>query len=77
MAETGGRMKVSTMGLALCFALSPLAAGAMVQRREILRQIQRQAAPIAAIGFVDVISIADGSHGRMPDPGYNDSNDHS
>jgi hypothetical protein len=45
-------MKLSTMSLVLCFAVAPIAARAMVQHRDVLHRVQRQAMPICAIAFI-------------------------
>jgi hypothetical protein len=42
-------MKLSTMYLALCFALAPVAARAMVQHRDTLHELRRHAVTATAI----------------------------
>jgi hypothetical protein len=76
LAETGDRMKLSTMCLPLCFALSPFAARAMAQRRDVLRQMQRQAMPISAIVFPATAKLGDDYGGLLRNCSNIDSNNH-
>ncbi|MBV8797181.1 MAG: hypothetical protein JO136_19770 [Hyphomicrobiales bacterium] len=48
-------MKLSTIYLWFCFALSPFAARAMIQHRDVLHQLQRYTIPIMAAAPVPVV----------------------
>ena len=55
-------MKFSTMSLALCFALAPLAAHATAQHHYALhhaQQVQRYAIPMAATALVPAVKVDD------------------
>jgi hypothetical protein len=67
-------MKLSTMSLVLCFAVAPVAARAMVQHRDVLHRVQRQALPIAAIAFVLAAKLDDDSVGWIRNRGEVGSN---
>jgi hypothetical protein len=45
-------MKLSTVYLLVCFALSPFAARAMLQHRDVLERAKRQAIPMVAVTFL-------------------------
>jgi hypothetical protein len=55
-------MKLSTMSLALCFALAPFAARAMVQHRDVLHQMQQRAIPMIATASVPAVKLDDDSN---------------
>jgi hypothetical protein len=57
-------MRLSTVSIALCFALAPFAARAMVQHRDVLHQLQRKAIPITAAALVPAVKLDDESDGR-------------
>jgi hypothetical protein len=56
-------MKLSTICLALCFALAPFAARAMVQHRHVLHETQRHAIPMTATAAVPAVKLDDDSDG--------------
>lgn len=59
-------MKLSTMILAMCFALGSFAARAMVQHRDVLHQMQqeqRHAIPMTATASVPAVKPDDDSDG--------------
>jgi hypothetical protein len=60
------KMKLSTMSLALCFALVPFAANATVQHHRVLHHAQhsqRYAIPMAATALVPAVKVNDDSDG--------------
>ena len=59
-------MKLSTISLALCFALAPFAAQAKVDqvpRHHTLHQMERYAIPQTATAFVPAVKLDDDSDG--------------
>jgi len=59
-------MKLSTIILAMCFALAPLAAHATAQHHHALhhvQQAQRPAIPMAATALVPAVKVDDDSDG--------------
>jgi hypothetical protein len=50
-------MKLSTMYLAACFALAPIAARAMIQHRDVLYAMQRYAIPMSESASVPTIML--------------------
>jgi hypothetical protein len=63
-------MKLSTMILALCFALAPFEARAMVQHRDVLHQVhkeQRHAIPMTATASVPAVKLDEDSDGLSRD----------
>jgi hypothetical protein len=59
-------MKLSTIILAMCFALAPFAAHATAQHHHALhhvQQAQRSAIPMAAIALVPAVKVDDDSDG--------------
>jgi hypothetical protein len=59
-------MKLSTIILAMCFALAPFAAHATAQHHHALhhvQQAQRAAIPMAAIALVPAVKVDDDSDG--------------
>jgi hypothetical protein len=57
------KMKLSTMSLALCFALASFAAHATVQHHQAVHQAQRHAISMAATAFVPAVKLDDDSDG--------------
>jgi hypothetical protein len=59
-------MKLSTIILAMCFALAPFAAHATAQHHHAIhhvQQAQRSAIPMAAIALVPAVKVDDDSDG--------------
>jgi hypothetical protein len=56
-------MKLSTMSLAVCFALAPFAADATPQHHHGLHQAPRHAIPVSATAFVPAVKIDDDADG--------------
>ncbi|MGC2785562.1 MAG: hypothetical protein WA397_17360 [Roseiarcus sp.] len=59
-------MKLSTISLALCFALAPFAAQATAQHHRALHHVneaQRHAIPMTATAFVPAVKVDDDSDG--------------
>jgi hypothetical protein len=60
------KMKLSTIILAMCFALAPFAAHATAQHRHVIhhvRQAQRYSIPMAATALVPAVKVDDDSDG--------------
>jgi hypothetical protein len=58
-----GKMKLSTMSLALGLALAPFAANATTQHHHALHQAQRHAIPMSATALVPAVKVDDDSNG--------------
>jgi hypothetical protein len=58
-----GAMKLSTIFLAMCFALVPFVAHAKAQHHHALHQAQRRAIPRSATAFVPAVKLDDNSDG--------------
>jgi hypothetical protein len=58
-----GKMKLSTMSLALCFALAPFAAHATAQHHHAVHQAQQHAIPSTATALAPAVKVDDDSDG--------------
>jgi hypothetical protein len=66
-------MKISTIIVALCFALAPFAARAMVQHRDALHHAQRHTIPATATASAPAAKIDDDSNGLTRNRGCIDN----
>jgi hypothetical protein len=57
------KVKLSTMTLAMCFAVAPFAAHATPQHHHALHQAQRHAIPLAATALFPAVKGDDDSNG--------------
>jgi hypothetical protein len=56
-------MKLSTISLAMCFTLAPIAADATAQHHHVVHQAQRLAVPMTATARVPAVKLDDDSDG--------------